>query len=389
LSSIILKSYGETQEGTKYRHVVGEWRWWGQPDQHTKTDLYGRSLSCLLAKKFSDKDGTMNKSFGVERLSEMVSWLWQRFLRRYAWLRPTHPIFKRERQAAPPLPTTLVRFNNIWAVLSYAALMHALIFIFALMSYNMSAAAIGGHGFSSLVTPFMTPFGTPVLVSVLHSLLYWALLLGACHYATHAMAREKQRNTLTLLQLTATPVSHVVFAKAVAVFTQWWPVLKVLFIVRLLIGLILPLSVLSPLAREAQDLSGFMFNHALSLGVFLLQPYVETLACIGLGLLAGATAANPLQARLAAIAGATLTIGGFNMLVGLWYTFASPVGLAGMVLGFPLGHWGALVGGVVPPQGGDIGYMMQSVLMVLCYVILPAALGLWLIKRTVKYASAV
>lgn len=68
----------------------------------------------------------------------MFRLLYRHFITRYPYLNPLHPIARREAHFAhpQPLPLTFRRLTNIWTLLGYAAMVHGVLFVVSVISYN-------------------------------------------------------------------------------------------------------------------------------------------------------------------------------------------------------------------------------------------------------------
>jgi hypothetical protein len=304
-------------------------------------------------------------------------WAWAQ--RHFPSLDERHPVAQRETRFMPSLMPAWVRhFSNFWTLVGFAALIHGVLFIVAILLYSLPNPDL-----IPLISPFLTPFGTPIILVVLHTALYWALLFGVSRHMAHSFSRELEGQTWGVLRLTPYRSDDLAIAKALAVGRAWYSVLRVLFALRGFALLVLPIALTAQRSRELGALSGLDF---LSAAMFLAQPFTETFMVAALSLLIAILVRQARWAKLYAYGALILSIGALNGLFSLWLTFNAPMGALASVM-LPVGHWTTLVATAFPPHSAAL-HAEQTLMLVLTALVLPLLTGvlalgasLWRLRR--------
>lgn len=299
---------------------------------------------------------------------------WYRSLaRRHIGLDAKHPVSIRDRLFLPEfLPPRIKRWSNIWTLLGVAALIHGGMFILGVLLYHSSTA---NQDLLPVFSPFLTPFGTPIIVAVLHTIIYWSLLLGIARQMTFSFTRELETRSWGILRLTPYDSGELALAKATNVGRSWWPVLNVLFLIRLSALAIMPVAIASQRTREVSVISYFDVASAI---LFVVQPYAEAFMVGGLALALAVMIRNPLWAKFYTYNGIALILGGLSFASALWLAFNSPIGGLSALL-VPLGQWTPLVVSALPPST-QIMYGEQTLILTMTTLVLPLLIG-WLCFR--------
>jgi len=313
----------------------------------------------------------------------MFEGTWRRLQARYTWLDPKHPVAVRDAHwAYAPLPGMIRRLSNIWSVLGYSAIIHGAFFVVAILSYNYLTTTLMSL-FMPFLSPFMTPFGIPIAAAFLHTFLYWAMLIGLCNQVSVGFAAQFSSGSWRLLRLTPYTTTNLMLTKMLAVGRNWGPVLKVLFWLRLLALLAIPVSTAALRGREITTTAG---QNVFAIVAFMAQPYADVLLVVGLSALVATLVRQSLMARFGAYAVVALVMGGLNLLACLLLTVLSPLGpLSGVFL--PMPHWMILATAALPPVSQSV-FTTELVAVALLDVALPIIIGGAAIALAIRVAKA-
>ncbi|MBX3061774.1 MAG: hypothetical protein U0528_14835 [Anaerolineae bacterium] len=299
--------------------------------------------------------------------------IWQFLIHRYPWLDAQHPLAQRDLARIPVIPHFFRRLTEVRSILGYAALIHLIMFIVAMIIYTYLPPA-----FSGWLAPFLTPFGMPVAAAMLHSILYWGLLIGVCNNTTALVSRDVKARSLELLRLTPYNVWEIVLTKLTALRSSWRGILLALLITRLVAGLSVPLS------NSLEAHKGSPFDY-LQTAMFIVQPIFDMLLVTSLSILSSVITADPTWARLSAYGMIGLTLGALGTFNSIWLVFTSPLGAMAGMFG-PLSHWSMLAVALTPRQDPD-WYVPQLVVMATVHLILPLLIGILALRQSVKLIS--
>jgi hypothetical protein len=297
-------------------------------------------------------------------------------------LRRDHPIATRESQHPyTPIPSAILKLSDPMKMISYAAMIHGLLFIVSLMEFNQINAMLGG------ITIFVTPFGMIFTLAFLHTLFYWITLIGVCNYMTRSLTREMTGGAWTLLRLTPYSVSEILLAKMGVVLRLWSRPVRTLIITRaILLALGLTAALLPYGQYQDNAITHPPMNVQMSFlfgAMFLVQPAIDVVAMGCLSLLSAMLIRNQTWSQVGTYALGVLVFGGMGVLSALWMMLQSPLGqLSGLLI--PLSHWGGMVAAVTPGASvaeiwGRLG--MFSVVLVLSPLMVGLGAFWWTVNR--------
>lgn len=299
--------------------------------------------------------------------------VWQLFIHRFLWLDAQHPLAQRDLARIPVIPYFFRRLTEVRSILGYAALIHLIMFIVAMIVYTYLPPA-----FSGWLAPFLTPFGMPLAAAMLHSILYWGLLVGVCNHTTALVGRDMKARSLEILRLTPYSAWDIVLTKLTALRSSWRGILLALLITRLIAGLSVPLS------NSLEAHKGSPFDYVQTT-MFIVQPIFDMLLVASLSIFCAVLTADPTWARLSAYGLTGLTLGALGTFNSIWLVFTSPLGSMAGMFG-PLSHWSMLAVALTPRQDPE-WYPPQLIVMATVHLILPLLIGIFALRQSVKLIS--
>jgi hypothetical protein len=276
------------------------------------------------------------------------------------WLDLSGPLVARELARRTPIPPRLLRLTEFRSIAGYAAFIHMVLFIAAMLSHSFQRTPL-----SVLLTPFLTPFGLLLAAALLHTLLYWVMLVGTINDVTRSLASDVSSGAWTILRLTPYSVTQLIVARLTAIRYSWQSVLITLIVTRVLASAVVPLS-------AAADTHFASNADLISVVGFILQPAFEFFAVCGLATLAAFLVPQPFWARMLGYAMVSVVFGALSFLTVTFAILAQMGPIATALV--PLNHWTLLALAVAPNPAQSV-YTVQVLLTFGTTLLLPTLVG--------------
>jgi hypothetical protein len=258
-------------------------------------------------------------------------------------------------------------------MLGYAAMLHGVIFVVAMMSYSHIVVI------SDRLTFFITPFGMIFTLAMLQTLLYWGVLIGLINSTVRVMTNELSHGTWRLLRLTPYSIPEILLTKLMVVIRPWFKSMRTLMWIRLiLLGIALTVQLLPNAGRVSTDAqvetaSTLSIDIPLA-AVFILEPFIEAVLVMMTSTFSAFLTRQPVWARVGAYGLNALILGGLSFISSLWLMFTTAAGPLSALL-VPLNHWGPLVAAVMPADS-QADATLRVALFVVMYVIAPVTVAI-------------